>query len=143
MMFLQNKIVYAAGVFDMLHYGHIRYLEAASRLGDMLIIGLLTDEGVRRYKPHYPILKYDERAEVIKALRCVDLVVPQEDTDPTETLKNLHMDIDIMVRGDDYVGRPPGADWIESQGGIVVKIPYCKEISSTEIKNRIKNGFNG
>ena len=142
MEFLQNKIVYAAGVFDMLHYGHIQYLEKASKLGTMLIVGLLTDAGTRRYKPHYPVLSYWERLSVVKALRMVDMVVPQEDTDPTETLKALKMDIDIMVRGDDYEGIPPGTEWIENQGGVVVKIPYCKSVSSTDIKNRIKNGFN-
>jgi len=132
---------YCAGVFDLIHQGHIRYLKACRALGDELTVGLLTDDGVARYKPHRPILTYLERWEVLKELKCVDYIVRQEDTDPTETLKIIkkYHDItfDIMCRGDDYQGVPQGTDFIEENGGKVVRIPYSKDISSTEIKNRI------
>ena len=135
------KWVYAAGVFDLLHYGHVRYLEAAKSLGDVLVVGLLTDEGTRRYKPDYPIMNYAERKEVIEALRCVNFIVPQDDTDPTATLKRINFEhgwtFDYMVRGDDYQGIPQGSEYIHENGGKVIRIPYCKEISSTRIKERI------
>ena len=133
--------VYCAGVFDLLHYGHVRYLEEAKSLGDELVVGLLTDDGVERYKPERPIMNYEERWEVINALKCVDYIVRQEDTDPTETLKILKNEhrwvFDIMCRGDDYKDIPPGTEFIEANGGKVVRIPYCKEISSTAIKQRL------
>lgn len=137
-----NKIwVYAAGVFDLLHPGHVRYLQRAKDLGDFLVVGLVTDEGVERYKFHKPILTYKERWEVVRALRCVDFVVRQEDTDPTETLRVLKDDhkwiFDIMVRGNDYKGVPPGSDFIKQNGGKVIRLPYSKDISSTNIKLRI------
>jgi rfaE bifunctional protein nucleotidyltransferase chain/domain len=143
MTFQDNKTVYAAGVFDMLHYGHVQYLEQAKKFGTKLIVGLLTDEGTRRYKPHYPVMTYQERLAVVSALRAVDLVVPQDDTDPTETFKALNIQIDVMVRGDDYKDTPQGSAWVKSQGGVVVRIPYCRSVSSTEIKQRILKGFNG
>lgn len=134
--------VYCAGVFDLLHYGHVRYLEYAKSLGE-LTVGLLTDEGTERYKFHKPIMNYQERYEVIRALKCVDYIVRQDDTDPTETLKALKEQhgwtFDIMVRGDDYKGIPQGTDFIEKNGGKVVRSPYCYEISSTAIKERLKN----
>jgi rfaE bifunctional protein nucleotidyltransferase chain/domain len=132
--------VYCAGVFDLLHFGHIRYLKEAKALGDVLVVGLLTDNGVERYKPHRPILTYEERWEVLKEIKGIDYVVRQEDTDPTETLKELITHgwvFDVMCRGDDYPHRPQGSDFIEANGGRVVRIPYSKEISSTEIGSRI------
>ncbi|MFA5075661.1 MAG: adenylyltransferase/cytidyltransferase family protein [Candidatus Babeliales bacterium] len=135
---MEGKVfVYAAGVFDFLHYGHVRYLEAAKKLGDVLVVGLLTDDGTARYKRR-PLLSYEQRYETVRALRCVDYIVRQEDTDPTETLKILKNEhkwrFDILVRGDDFKGAPPGTEFIESCGGKVARIPYCSEISSTKIK---------
>lgn len=139
----QNKEiwVYAAGVFDLLHYGHINYLKQAKKLGDVLVVGLLSDEGVARYKPYKPIMNYEQRWEVIRSLRFVDYVVRQEDTDPTETLKILKNEhkwvFNVMCRGDDYLGIPQGTGFIEENGGRVVRIPYTKEISTSEIKRKI------
>ncbi|HPV97918.1 MAG TPA: adenylyltransferase/cytidyltransferase family protein [Spirochaetota bacterium] len=135
------KIVYAAGVFDILHGGHVRYLEAARKLGDFLIVGLLTDDGAAAYKDR-PAMTYDERKEVVKALRCVDMVVLQDNTDPTATLERLEdldIMIDILVRGTDYKKVPPGTRFVKSRGGKVVRLPYSKSISSTEIKERIQH----
>ena len=135
--------VYCAGVFDLVHHGHIKYLRHCKSLGDMLVVGLLTDEGTERYKFKKPILTYEERWEVIRELKCVDYVVRQDDTDPTETLKELRDNhnwiFDIMCRGDDYPHRPQGSGFIEAHGGKVVRIPYSKDISSTEIKRRLLN----
>jgi rfaE bifunctional protein nucleotidyltransferase chain/domain len=135
-------IVYAAGVFDIFHYGHINYLQEAKRLGDKLIVGLLSDEGVMDYKSDKPIMNYVERWRVIRAIEGVDYIVEQDNTDPTNTLKHLwksHRSLfpNILVRADDV--RPPvaGQEYIESKGGKVVIVPYSKGISSRDIKNRI------
>jgi rfaE bifunctional protein nucleotidyltransferase chain/domain len=137
----KNKMIYAAGVFDLLHYAHVWYLQRAKALGDLLVVGLIEDEGVKKYKGKLPIMNYGERYEVVRALSCVDYVVRQDDTDPTETLKKLKKEhnwiFDIMVRADDYKGVPQGTKFIEENGGKVVRVPYCKEISSTKIKKRL------
>ena len=138
--------VYCAGVFDLIHYGHIRYLRAAKQLGTVLVVGLLSDEGTAKYKPHKPILNYNQRWEVLQAIRYIDYVVKQDDTDPTATLKYLKEHgfiFDIMVRGADYKGIPPGTEFVRTHGGRIVRIPYCSEISSSEIKDKIKEGWNG
>ena len=139
----QEIKVYAGGVFDMFHYGHVRYLENAKKLGDILIVGLLTDEGTARYKPRKPIMTYLERWEVIRALKCVDYIVRQDDTDPTDTLRRLKIEhnwiFDIMCRGTDYKKISQGTKFIEANGGKVVRIPYTEGISSSEIKKRINN----
>jgi len=135
--------VYAGGVFDLLHYGHVRYLERAKSLGDVLVVGLLTDDGVARYKPYKPIMTYLERWEVVHSLGCVDYIVRQTDTDPTETLERLKNEhgwvFDIMCRGTDYKGISQGTKFIETNGGKVVRIQYTDGISSSIIKKRIMN----
>jgi rfaE bifunctional protein nucleotidyltransferase chain/domain len=138
-------LVYCAGVFDILHYGHVRYLEFCKRLGDVLVVGLVDDDGVARYKAHKPIMSYTERWEVVRALRCVDYVVRQNDTDPTATLTNLKNEhgwvFDVMVRGDDYDKTPQGTDFILANGGRVVRSPYTHSISSTDLKSRILKAY--
>ena len=137
------KYVYCAGVFDLLHYGHTRYISYCKSLGDVLVIGLVDDNAVSRYKPSRPIMTYSERYEVIKSLRDVDYIVQQNDTDPTETLTMLRdmygITFDIMVRGDDYKDVPQGTKFIEDNGGVVVRAKYCNAISSSDIKKRIAN----
>lgn len=142
---MKKVIVYAAGVFDLLHYGHIRYLKEAKKLGTVLIIGLLTDEGTAKYKARKPVMSYLERLEVISSLKPVDYVVRQNDTDPTETLKEIYrvhkpLFPNILVRGSDVQPPIPGQEFIESKGGRVEFVPYTTEISSTQIKQRIQNG---
>lgn len=137
------KRIYAAGVFDIIHGGHIRFLNEAKALGDVLIVGLLTDEAAARYKSK-PIMTFEERWEVLAAIHCVDYVVRQEDSDPTETLISLqndhHWKIDILVRATDCTIIPPGTAFIEKRGGKVVRVPYTYSISSSIIKKRILHG---
>lgn len=135
------KYVYCAGVFDILHGGHTKYLENCKALGDVLVVGLVNDEGVSRYKHKLPTMNYKERYDVVRAIRWVDQIVEQNDTDPTSTLERLYKErgltFDIMVRADDYDGVPPGSEFIEKHGGKVIRLPYSRGISSSEIKRRI------
>lgn len=144
---MKERWVYAAGVFDLLHYGHVRYLEAAKRMGDVLVVGLLSDEGTARYKKSRPIIPFDKRWEVIRALKCVDYIVCQEDTDPTNTLKMLKKEhswkFDILCRGTDYKKEPPGTEFIKSNGGVVMRVEYSEDISSTKIKEMLLNEGRG
>ena len=140
-----RKAVYAAGVFDLIHFGHVRYLAKAKDYGDVLVVGLLSDNGVARYKPHKPIMLFEERWEIVSAIKYVDSIVRQEDTDPTETLKILKEHgwiFEVMCRGSDYKQVPQGSDFIEANGGKIVRIPYCDAISSSEIKKRMAKGSN-
>jgi D-glycero-beta-D-manno-heptose 1-phosphate adenylyltransferase len=148
---LVNKVfkktrVYVHGVFDLLHYGHVQYLQKAKSLGDELIVGLITDNEVEKIKGYKPIMNYEQRYQVVKELKCVDYVVRQEDTDPTSNMKILEskgLGIDILCRGSDYQDVPQGTKFMEENGGKVVRIPYCHEISSTEIKNKILKEWKG
>ena len=93
-------VVYAAGVWDMFHVGHLNILKAAKALGDVLIVGVSTDELVFKYKGHHPLLSYEDRSAVVAACRYVDVVVPQRDIEKDEQLQKL--DADILVVGDDW-----------------------------------------
>ncbi len=136
----ERNWVYAGGVFDLLHYGHIRFLERAKRLGDILVVGITTDNSVADYKGKRPILTIEERASVIRNLGFVDYVVRQEQ-DPTNTLKFLKDELGwtfkYMVRGGDFNNTPPEKGFIEENGGKVIKLPYYNKISSSEIKKRM------
>jgi len=137
----KKDIVYVAGAFDLIHYGHVRFLEKAKKLGDILYVGLVTDEGIVQAKGHGPILNYSERLKMLKALRCVDFVIKQDDPYPTEVLQKLKKKkgviVDILVRSNDITPPIPGQEFIESNGGKIVILPYTKTISSSDIKNRI------
>lgn len=137
------QIVYAAGVFDILHYGHIKYLREARALGDFLVVGLLTDEGTAAYKSSPPVMNYRERFLVLHGIKYVDYIIEQDNTDPTKTLHYLwskKRDIfpNIMVRANDTKTPVPGQKFLEWKGGRVVILPYTRSISSTNIKERIR-----
>lgn len=127
-----NKtVVYTSGTFDMLHANHIKMIEYARALGDILIVGVNTDELVASYKSE-PIIPFDERIALVKALKYPDIVIPQKSLDHADKVKKLHFD--IFVVGDDWFGK---YDYLEEQGVTVVYFPYGQGISSTELKNRI------
>jgi len=135
-------IVYCAGIFDILHIGHLNFLEKAKSYGDILIVGVVSDKGIERYKFKKSIIPFEQRYRIIKSLKVVDYAVKQDDTDPTETLKDLykyhpHLIPNILIRANDYKGIPPGAVFIESVRGKLIKVPYTKGISTTLIKQKI------
>ncbi|HEX6972838.1 MAG TPA: D-glycero-beta-D-manno-heptose 1-phosphate adenylyltransferase [Vicinamibacterales bacterium] len=133
-----QKIVFTNGVFDLLHPGHVRYLQDARALGDLLIVGLNADASVRRNKgPERPVNAQDERAEVLAALACVDAVVIFDEDTPAEIIKLVQPD--VLVKGADWAEDAiVGRDTVESRGGRVVRVPIEQGYSTTAILRRIK-----
>lgn len=126
-----KTVVYTSGTFDMLHANHIKMIEYARSLGDILIIGVNTDELVASYKSQ-PIIPFDERIALVKALKYPDIVIPQRSLDHRDKVMKLHFD--VFVVGDDWVGK---YDYLKEQGVDVVYFPYGDGISSSELKKRI------
>jgi D-glycero-beta-D-manno-heptose 1-phosphate adenylyltransferase len=133
-----QRIVFTNGVFDLLHPGHVRYLEHARRLGDVLIVGVNADQSVRRNKgPGRPITPEYERAEVLAALACVDAVVIFEEETPAEIVRLVQPD--VLVKGADWpADQIVGRDTVEARGGRVVLVPTEEGHSTTAIVNRIR-----
>lgn len=126
-----KSVVYTSGTFDMLHANHLKMIEYARQLGDFLIVGVNTDELVASYKSQ-PIIPFEERIALVKALKYPDIVIPQKSLNHTDKVKKLHFD--IFVVGDDWVGK---YDYLEEMGVTVVYFPYGEGISSSELKERI------
>jgi rfaE bifunctional protein nucleotidyltransferase chain/domain len=133
-----HTIVFTNGVFDILHAGHVAYLEAARALGDILVVGLNSDASVKRLKgPSRPVNTCDDRAAVLGALRAVDHVVVFDDDTPQRIIEVLLPD--VLVKGGDYTRDTiVGADLVESTGGRVVVIPLVEGRSTTNIINRAR-----
>jgi len=138
-----RKVVFTNGCFDLLHVGHVRYLEAARALGDCLIVGVNTDERVRELKgPGRPLVSEFERAEVIAALQCVDYVTLFAEDTPSDLISFLQPD--IHVKGGDYDAEEiPEAEAVRSYGGRVVILPLIEGHSTSDIVSRILRGNGG
>ena len=128
-----KRIVFTNGCFDLLHVGHVRYLEAAKALGNVLIIGINSDPSVRGLKgPLRPILPLEERAEILSGLGCVDYVTVFDEPTPLEliTLIQPH----VLVKGGDWTREDVvGRDVVEGSGGEVVILPFVPGSSTTNI----------
>lgn len=133
-----QKIVFTNGCFDVLHFGHVHYLLQAKKLGDILVIGLNSDDSVRRLKgPTRPINGENERAFVLAALVCVDYVTLFEEDTPEELIKVVRPD--VLVKGGDYtLDNIVGADFVTQNGGTVTTIPFVEGFSSTRIIEKLK-----
>jgi rfaE bifunctional protein nucleotidyltransferase chain/domain len=131
-------VVFTNGVFDLLHPGHVRYLQQARALGDMLIVGLNSDASVRRNKgPERPINPESERAEVVAALECVDAAVIFDEDTPAEIVGACQPD--VLVKGADWpADQIVGRDTVEARGGRVVRMPVEAGYSTTTLVERIK-----
>lgn len=129
----QQKIVFTNGCFDVLHFGHVYYLEQAKKLGDMLVVGLNSDASVRRLKGmSRPINGEKERAYVLAALAFVDYVVVFEEDTPKRLIELVKPD--VLVKGGDYdLLNIVGADFVMKNGGTVTTIPFVEGFSSTHI----------
>ncbi len=126
-----SQIVYVSGTFDLFHSNHLRMIEYGRGLGQTLIIGVSTDELVCSYKKP-PTIPFEERLEIIKALKYPDLVIPQHSLEHRQRVKDLN--IDIFVVGDDWRGK---YDYLRDLGVKVFYFPYGVGVSSTNLKNKI------
>jgi D-beta-D-heptose 7-phosphate kinase/D-beta-D-heptose 1-phosphate adenosyltransferase len=133
-----RRVAFTNGVFDILHPGHLRYLQQARALGDVLIVGLNSDASVRRNKgPERPITSEDERAEILGALDCVDAVVIFDEDTPAEIIRAVQPD--VLVKGADWAENAiVGRDTVEARGGEVVRVPIEQGFSTTTIIERIR-----
>ncbi len=134
----QQKIVFTNGCFDVLHFGHVHYLLEAKKLGDILVVGLNSDDSVRRLKgPSRPINGEKERAFVLASLSFVDYVVLFEEDTPENLIKAVRPD--VLVKGGDYtLDQIVGADYMRQNGGIVTTIPFVEGYSSSRIIEQLK-----
>jgi rfaE bifunctional protein nucleotidyltransferase chain/domain len=132
-----KRIVFTNGCFDVLHVGHLRYLQQARALGDVLVVGLNSDAGVRRLKgPTRPVVPEQERAELLAGLRCVDYVTLFDEPLPNETLATLRPQ--FHVKGGDYTADTlPETPLVRSLGGEVVIMPLVEGRSTTNVVQRI------
>lgn len=131
--FLEQRIVFTNGCFDILHLGHVTYLEEAAKLGDVLIVGLNSDDSVRRLKgPTRPIQPQEARARILAALEFVEAVVIFEEDTPLRLIEKVSPD--VLVKGGDYtVDTVVGADFVRSRGGEVVILPLVEGYSTTQL----------
>lgn len=133
----QQIVIWTNGVFDLLHTGHVRSLQAARKHGDCLVVGINSDASVRRLKPGRPILPERDRAEMLAALACVDYVVIFSSPDPCECLELLRPD--VLCKGAEYRDRVvSGAELVLGYGGRVEMLPMVAGASTTEVIERCK-----
>jgi D-beta-D-heptose 7-phosphate kinase/D-beta-D-heptose 1-phosphate adenosyltransferase len=135
----RGPLAFTNGVFDLLHPGHVELLEAARREGDALVVGLNSDASARRLGKGTgrPVAGQDARARVLAALAAVDCVVVFDEDTPLRLIQALEPD--VLVKGADYPrDRIVGADWIESRGGRVVRVPVLPGFSTTTLVERLR-----
>src|ERR1700687_1989308 len=134
-----KRIVFTNGCFDLIHPGHVRYLRAAKRLGDVLVVALNSDASVRRLKgASRPLVPQRDRSEVMAALEMVDYVTVFNEDTPYRLIKVLQPD--VLVKGGDW--RPDdivGADIVRARGGVVTSLPFARGYSTTNLAERIKS----
>ncbi len=138
---LRKRIVFTNGCFDILHAGHVRYLEEAGALGDILIIGMNSDKSVHLIKGEKrPVIAQDQRAEVLAGLGIVDFIVMFDEPDPLNLIKAIKPD--ILVKGGDWPEADIiGADFVKVRGGMVKRIPVVPDISTSGIIDEILKRF--
>ena len=128
-------IVYTVGTFDLLHVGHLALLEYCATLGHTVAVGVASDQVVNSYKPNVPVIPLDQRAEMLKALRCVDIVRPYHELEYVSGCKALN--VDIFVIGEDWDNKPHNIaveSYLKSEGKEIIQVLYNPRTSSTRIK---------
>jgi len=132
-----KKIVFTNGCFDLLHYGHVKYLEDAKKNGDILIVALNSDASIKRIKGSArPIVNQDDRQRIIAALESVDYVVLFNDATPVKIIETLKPD--IIIKGADWEkNKIVGADFVRSYGGKVKTIKFVPGRSTTKLIDKI------
>jgi D-beta-D-heptose 7-phosphate kinase/D-beta-D-heptose 1-phosphate adenosyltransferase len=128
-----KRIVFTNGCFDLLHIGHVRYLEKARTLGDALVVGVNSDSSVRKLKgPKRPVLPAKERAEILSGLGCVDYITIFDELDPLKLITSLHPN--VLVKGGDWTKEQiVGREVLERLGGKVVIIRFVKGASTSTL----------
>ncbi len=135
------KVAFTNGVFDILHRGHVEYLQQARALSDLLVVGLNTDESVRRLKGRErPLVPQEDRAVILAALRCVDYVVYFEEDTPANLIRAIQPD--ILVKGADYkIEEIVGHEIVQAAGGRVERIPLTPGRATREVIATILERF--
>lgn len=138
---LGKTVVFTNGCFDLLHVGHVKYLQEARRLGDLLVLGLNSDASIQRLKgPKRPLIGEDERAHILAALDCIDHVVVFDEDTPLELIRTLRPQ--ILVKGGDYLpDEVVGKEVVEAYGGRVELIQFVDGKSSTNIIEKILKSY--
>src|SRR4030066_757955 len=128
-----KRIVFTNGCFDLLHIGHVRYLEKARALGDVLVVGVNSDASVRKLKgPKRPILPEKERVEILSGLGCVDYITLFNEMDPLKLITFLRPD--VLAKGGDWTKEQiVGKEVVERSGGEGVIIPFVKRASTSNL----------
>ena len=134
----KKRIVFTNGCFDILHVGHVTYLEKAKLLGDVLVVGLNSDRSVRMIKGNgRPINKERDRAKILASLAFIDYVTVFDEETPEELIKRLEPD--ILVKGGDWdMNDIVGGTFVRSIGGRVVVIPFVNGCSTTSLLKKLK-----
>ena len=135
-------LVYTVGTWDLLHVGHVALLESCKTLGDVVAVGVASDDVVNIYKPNVPVVPLSHRVEMLEALRCVDIVRPYHELEYVSGCKELN--IDIFVIGEDWGSKRHNLDvesYLEGAGKQIVKVCYSPLTSSTKIKQRVISQF--
>jgi len=132
-----KKLVFTNGVFDILHVGHVRYLQQARELGDALVVAINSDASARQLKGSgRPLTKQNDRAEILGALACVDYVSVFDELSPRSLITELLPD--VLVKGGDYsLDQIHGREEVEAAGGRVVSLPFVESVSTSAIIERI------
>jgi rfaE bifunctional protein nucleotidyltransferase chain/domain len=136
-----KKLVFTNGCFDILHVGHVRYLNYARSLGDILVVAVNSDRSVRKIKgDSRPIVTEQERAEVLAALACIDFVFIFDDPTPKQVIDAIVPD--VLVKGADWnINEIVGRDTVEKAGGVVLNIPLVEGSSTTDIIKKVLERF--
>ena len=136
----KNRVIYLAGVWDLFHIGHTRILEKAKTLGDFLVVGINTDLYTKNYKGRKPVIPYRQRKEIIKFTKCADKIIPHVAWNEVEMLDKYK--VDILAIGQDwekYHSKKIVRDYCKKKGIKIIQLPHTNGITSTLIKNKIKN----
>lgn len=133
------KIGYTTGTFDLFHVGHLNILREAKKYCDYLIVGVHSDEWVMRNKNRYPVIGYEDRAEIVEAIKYVDKVIKNETWDKLKVWEEYKFD--VVFQGDDYKGSDLYKKWEKDYASVgvdVIFIPYTQRVSTTKIKEQLK-----
>lgn len=131
-------IVYTVGTFDLLHVGHLALLEYCKTLGDVVAVGVADDSVVNSYKPNVPVISLEQRMAMLKALKCVDIVIPYYELEYVSGCKEIKPD--IFVIGEDWGNKQHNTDveaYLKAEGKKIIQVSYNPKTSSSKIKQNV------